>query len=73
MVVSVDHMVSAREGTDALDRAIESIVSTIGRFGGNNVTSYLDTYQVNMIIRDMSRTDNCTRSLMWFRRTSMQR
>ena len=30
IAVAVDRLVSAREGTGALDRAIESIVSTIG-------------------------------------------
>ena len=32
MVVAVDRLVNAREGTGALDRAIESIVGIIGRF-----------------------------------------
>ena len=45
MAVAVDRLVSAREGTGALDRAIESIVGTIGRFGGKNATSYSVSWQ----------------------------
>ena len=33
MAATVDRLVSVREGTGALDRAIESIVDTVGRFG----------------------------------------
>ena len=54
MAVAVDRLVSAREGTGALDRAIESIVGTIGRFGGKNATSYLEAYRAEMIMRDIS-------------------
>ena len=53
MVVVVDQLVNAREGMGALDRAIESIVNTIGRFGGKNATSYLEAYQAEMIMRDI--------------------
>ena len=53
MAVAVDQLVSAREGTGALDRAIESIVGTIGRFGGKNATSYLEAYRAEMIMRDI--------------------
>ena len=35
---------SAREGTGALDRAIEAVVGTIGRFSGKDATSYLASY-----------------------------
>ena len=34
MAVAVDRPVSVREGTGALDRAIETIVDTIGLFVG---------------------------------------
>ena len=44
MVAAVDRMVSAREGTGALHRAIESIVGSIDQFGGKNATSYLEAY-----------------------------
>ena len=36
---AVDRIVSAREGTCTLDRAIEAIIDTIGRFGGKDATS----------------------------------
>ena len=53
MAVAVDRLVSAREGTGTLDRAIESIVGTIDRFGGKNVTSYIEAYRTEMIMRDI--------------------
>ena len=37
MATVVDNPVNAREGTSVRDRAIESIVGTIGRFGVRNV------------------------------------
>ena len=49
----VDRIVSAREGTSALDRAIAAIVGTIGRFGGKDATSYLEAYQAEMVMRDI--------------------
>jgi hypothetical protein len=42
MASAVDQIVSAREGANALDRAVEAVVGTIGRFGGKNATSYLE-------------------------------
>ena len=36
MASVVDRIVSAREGTGALDRAIEAVVGTIGRFSGKD-------------------------------------
>ena len=53
MAVAVDRLVSAREGTGTLDRAIESIVGSIGRFGGKDATSYLEAYRAEMIMRDI--------------------
>ena len=50
---AVDRIVSAREGTGALDRAIEVIVDTIGRFGGKDATSYLEAYRAEMVMRDI--------------------
>ena len=41
MAPAVDRIVSAREGTGALDRAIEAVVGTIGRFSGKDATKYL--------------------------------
>jgi hypothetical protein len=49
MAVAVDQLVSAGMGT--LDRAVESIVGSIGRFGGKNATSYLEAYRAEMIMR----------------------
>ena len=49
MAAAVDRLVSAREGTSALDRAIESIVDTLGQFGGKNATGY----RSGMIMRDI--------------------
>jgi hypothetical protein len=42
MASAVDRIVSAREGANALDWAVEAVVGTIGRFGGKNATSYLE-------------------------------
>ena len=53
MASGVDRIVSAREGTGALDRAIEVIVGIIGRFGGKDTTSYLEAYRAEMVIRDI--------------------
>ena len=53
MAVAVDRLVSAREGTGALDRAVESIFRAIGRFGGKNATNYLDAYRSEMVMRDI--------------------
>ena len=44
MASAVDRILSAHEGTRALDRAIEAIVGTIGRFSGKDATSYLEAY-----------------------------
>ena len=53
MATAVDRIVSIREGTSALGKAIEAIVGTIGRFGGNNATSYLEAYRAEMVMRDI--------------------
>ena len=44
MALVVDRIVSAREGTDALDRVIEAVVGTIRRFSWKDATSYLASY-----------------------------
>ena len=46
MAVAVDRLVSAREGTGTLDRAIESIVGTIGRFGGKDMVRFDSTFSI---------------------------
>jgi hypothetical protein len=53
MASAVDRIVSAREDANALDRAIEAVVGTIGRFGGKNATSYLEAYRAEMVMRDI--------------------
>ena len=49
----VDRIVSAHKGTGALDRAIEAVVGTIGRFSGRDATSYLASYRAEMVMRDI--------------------
>ena len=53
MTWTMDRIVSAREGTGAVDRAIEAVVGTIGRFGEKNTTRYLEAYRAEMIMRDI--------------------
>ena len=53
MALAVDCIVSACEGTDALDRAIEAVVVTIGWFSGKDATSYLASYRAEMVRRDI--------------------
>ena len=53
MALVVDRIVSAREGTNALDRAIEAVVGTIGRFSVKDATSYLVSYRAEMLMRDI--------------------
>ena len=53
MAVAVDHLVSACEGTSALDRAIETTVYKIGQFSGKDATSYLETYKSEMQMRNI--------------------
>ena len=53
MAVDVDRLVNAREGTSALDRAIEAMVDKIGRFNGKDATSYLEAYRAKMLMRNI--------------------
>ena len=53
MASAVDWLVNAREGTGALDRAIEAVVGTIGRFSGKDATKYLASYGAEMLMRDI--------------------
>ena len=53
MASVVDQIVSACEGIGALDRAIEAVFNTIGRFGGKDATSYLEAYRAEMVMRDI--------------------
>ena len=68
MASAVDRIVSAREGTGTLDRAIEVVVSTISRFSGKDATSYLASYRAEMVMRDISEERHLTgfpRDLTW--------
>ena len=53
MASAVDRIVSAREGTGALARAIEAVVGTIGRFREKDATRYLASYRAEMLMRDI--------------------
>ena len=53
MTVIVDLMVNARKGMRTLDRAIEAIFGMIDRFNGKDVTSYLEAYKAEMLMRDV--------------------
>ena len=53
MAVAVDCLVSAHEGTSALDRAIEATMNKIGRFGGKDATSYPEAYKSEMQMRNI--------------------
>ena len=54
IVAAVDRIVSACKGSCTLDRAIKAIIGTIGRFSGQDATSYLDSYRAEMVMRDIS-------------------
>ena len=53
MAVAVDQLVNARESFVGLNRAIEKIVGTIGRFNGKNDTNYLEAFKAEMLMRDI--------------------
>ena len=53
MAVVVDRLLNARESSIGLDRAIETIVATMGQFNVKDVTSYLEAYMDEMIMRDI--------------------
>ena len=40
MVVVVDRLVNARDNTNSLERVMETVVGTTGRFNGKDVTNY---------------------------------
>ena len=52
MATTMDRVTSARKGASALNRAIEAIVGTMGRFGGTDATSYFAAYRAEMLMRD---------------------
>ena len=53
MASVVNRIVSAREGTGALDRAIEAVVRMIGRLSGKDATSYLEAYRAGIVMGDI--------------------
>ena len=55
MAVPVDCIVHTQEG-------IEAIVDIIGRFNGKDVTSYLEAYCAEMIMRDIPENGQLSRS-----------
>ena len=53
MAVAVDHLVNAQESVRGLDRAVETIVGTSGRFNGKGVTNFLEAYKAKMLMWDI--------------------
>ena len=53
MTVSVDRLVNVLENAGGLDRAIETIVGTSNRLNGKDVTSFLEAYKAEMLMRDI--------------------
>ena len=53
MAVAVDRLVNARESASGLDRAIETIVNTMGRFNSKDVSTYLEDYKDEILIWDI--------------------
>ena len=54
IAVAVNRLVNAQESVGGLDRALETIVGTIGQFNGKDVASYLEAYKAEMLMRDIS-------------------
>ena len=53
VAAAVDWIVSAREGTGTLDKAVEVVVGTIGWFSGIDATSYLESYRAEVVMKDI--------------------
>ena len=53
MAVAVDCILYVREGTSTLHRAIEATLGMIGRSNGKDLTSYLEAYRSEMMMRDI--------------------
>ena len=58
MAVAVEHLVNIQESVIGLDKAIETIVSTIGRFNGKDTTIYVEAYKPKMLMWDIPE-DRC--------------
>ena len=54
MVAAMDRMMQERDNTTGLDRAIETVVGTMGRFDGKDVSRYLEGYRAEMLMRDVT-------------------
>ena len=54
MAAAMDRMMQERNNTEGLDRAIEMVIGTMGRFDGKDVSRYLEGYRVEMLIRDVT-------------------
>ena len=54
MAAAMDRMLQERDNTAGLDRAIETIVGTMGRFDGKDVSRYLEGYRAEMLMRDVT-------------------
>ena len=53
MTATMDRLINLRESTIWLDRAIEIIVGTSRRFNGKDVSSYLEIYKAERLMRDI--------------------
>ena len=53
MVVAMDRMMQERDNTAGLDRAIETVVGTMGQFDGKDVSRYLEGYRAELLMRDV--------------------
>ena len=42
MVAAMDRMMQEQDNTMGLDRAIETVIGTMGRFDGNDISRYLE-------------------------------
>ena len=48
MTMMMDSMLHERDNTTSLDKSIKNIVDANGRFGGKDVTRYLEYYKTQM-------------------------
>ena len=51
--MAVDLLVNARKGMNALYRVIKAMVDKIGRFNRKDITSYLEAYRAEMLMRNI--------------------
>ena len=53
MAVVVDHLVNAQESTSGLKRAMETVVAMTGQFNGKDVTTYLEAFKDETLMRNV--------------------